>query len=133
MIEPDHLPVEGARLTFGADGSLDMVIGTQSTGQDHATPLARHAAASFGLAPDRITVRQGDSAALGRGGGTGGSKSLLTSSRALEQAILDVIGRGRGLLAARWQAAAGALPHRPRRPAVAARASPYKLLLSAAR
>jgi carbon-monoxide dehydrogenase large subunit len=106
MIEPDHLPVEGARLTFGADGSLDIVIGTQSTGQDHATPLARHAAASFGLAPDRITVRQGDTAALGRGGGTGGSKSLLTSSRALEQAIVDVTTRGRALLAARWQAAA---------------------------
>lgn len=102
MIEPDQRPVEAARLVFGADGRLDMTIGTQSTGQDHATPLARHAAASFGLAPDAVAVRQGDAAALSRGGGTGGSKSLLTASRALEQAILDVAARGRALLAGHW-------------------------------
>ena len=109
MIEPDKLPVEEVRLAFGADGSLDMVVGTQSTGQDHAAPLVRHAAAVFGLAPQRISVRQGDTAALDRGGGTGGSKSLLTSSRALEQAVIDVIERGRTALAAHWDAPARAI------------------------
>ncbi|MFG1400227.1 xanthine dehydrogenase family protein molybdopterin-binding subunit [Roseixanthobacter pseudopolyaromaticivorans] len=103
MIEPDKLPVEGATLVFGPDGSLDMTIGTQSTGQDHALPLARHAAANFALPIEKIKVRQGDTGALGRGGGTGGSKSLLTSSKALEQAILDVEARGRTLLAGVWK------------------------------
>jgi carbon-monoxide dehydrogenase large subunit len=56
----------------------------------------------FGLAPGRVVVRQGDSDALARGGGTGGSKSLLTSSVALEQGVADVVGRGRALLAGRW-------------------------------
>ena len=109
MIEPDKLPLEGAQLTFGPDGSLDMIIGTQSTGQDHAFPLIRHAAATFGLLPEKIVVRQGDTAALSRGGGTGGSKSLLTSSRALEQAILDVVERGRATLAQHWNAPAQAI------------------------
>jgi len=104
MIEPDKEPVEAARLIFGPNGALDMIIGTQSNGQDHALPLVHHAAAALGLAPGKITVRQGDSAALGRGGGTGGSKSLLTSSRALEQAILDVTARGRAVLAPEWNA-----------------------------
>jgi aerobic carbon-monoxide dehydrogenase large subunit len=64
----------------------------------------RHAAASLALTQDKITVREGDTAALGCVGGTGGSKSMLTSSRALEQAILDVIDRGRAVLAREWNA-----------------------------
>jgi carbon-monoxide dehydrogenase large subunit len=103
MIEPDKQSVEAVRLVFGPHGVLDMMVGTQSNGQDHALPLVRHASVTLGLAPDKITVHQGDTAALGRGGGTGGSKSLLTSSRALEQAILDVIARGRSVLAPEWR------------------------------
>jgi aerobic carbon-monoxide dehydrogenase large subunit len=94
MIEPDHLPVESVFMTFGANGSLEIVVGTQSTGQDHATAMVAHAARMLGLPPERVVVRQGDSDALGRGGGTGGSKSLLTSSVALEQGLSDVVARG---------------------------------------
>jgi aerobic carbon-monoxide dehydrogenase large subunit len=104
LIEPDKLPIESLRLTFDADGTLDMVVGTQSTGQDHARPLVHHAARAFGLSPDAIILRQGDTDLLSRGGGTGGSKSLLTASVALEQAIADVIARGRARLAQAWAA-----------------------------
>ncbi|GJD49703.1 Carbon monoxide dehydrogenase large chain [Methylobacterium crusticola] len=107
MIEPDRLPVEGAALTFGPHGELDIVVGTQSTGQDHALPLILHAARSFGLAPEKVVVRQGDTGLLGRGGGTGGSKSLLTSSVALEQAVADVAAKGCALLTREWKAASG--------------------------
>ncbi len=106
VIEADKLPIESLRLSFAADGSLDMVVGTQSTGQDHARPLIQHAAKAFGLPPDAITLRQGDTDLLSRGGGTGGSKSLLTASVALEQAIADVISRGKARLAQAWTAAA---------------------------
>ena len=105
MIEPDKRPVEAAAMKFGTDGSLEITLGTQSNGQDHATPIILHAADSFGLAPARIVVSQGDTRALGRGGGTGGSKSLLTSSVALEQAVTDVIARGRECLAHVWSVA----------------------------
>jgi carbon-monoxide dehydrogenase large subunit len=104
MIEPDKLPIEGAAVRFGADGFLEITLGTQSGGQDHASPMIIHAAESLGLAPERIAVTQGDTQALGRGGGTGGSKSLLTSSVAIEQAVRDVIARGRVLLARDWAA-----------------------------
>ena len=102
FIEPDRLMAESASLHFGSDSTLDIVIGTQSTGQDHALPLVRYAAASFGLAPNKIIVRQGDTEILGRGGGTGGSKSLLTSSVALERAVIEVAAKGRALLAREW-------------------------------
>lgn len=104
MIEPDGLPVESAALAFGPGGALRVTIGTQSTGQDHAAPMALYAAKRFGLDPGAITVCQGDSEAVARGGGTGGSKSLLTSSVAIEQAVADVIARGRALLGAEWGA-----------------------------
>jgi aerobic carbon-monoxide dehydrogenase large subunit len=109
FVEPDRLAMEGAALRFGIDGTLDIVIGTQSTGQDHALPLVHYAAVSFGLAADKITVRQGDTGSLGRGGGTGGSKSLLTSSVALEQAVVEVAAKGRALLAREWNVDEGAL------------------------
>jgi CO/xanthine dehydrogenase Mo-binding subunit len=62
------------------DDGLEIVVGTQSTGQDHAAATVAHAARMLGLAPESVVVRQGDSDALGQGGGTGGSKSLLTNS-----------------------------------------------------
>jgi carbon-monoxide dehydrogenase large subunit len=102
MIEPGHLPVESAALRFGRDGTLRITVGTQSTGQDHATPMALYAARTLGLEITDVTVCEGDSDSLARGGGTGGSKSLLTSSVAIGQAVHDVIGRGRALLAKQW-------------------------------
>jgi len=108
-ISPGGFPLESAGLKFGADGALDIIIGTQSTGQDHARPMALYAAAQLGLDIDKITVRQGDSDALRVGGGTGGSKSLLTSSVAIEAAVGDVVARGRALLAHEWAVEANAI------------------------
>ena len=101
-IDPDSFPIESAALRFGRSGALDIVIGTQSSGQDHARPMALHAAEAFGLDPLLVTVREGDSNALAVGSGTGGSKSLLTSSVALAQAVTDVLSRARALLAKEW-------------------------------
>jgi aerobic carbon-monoxide dehydrogenase large subunit len=102
MIEPTHAPVESAALVFSSDGSLRVTIGTQSTGQDHARPMVLYAAKELGIGADSIVVCEGDSAAVSIGGGTGGSKSLLTSSVAIEQAVADVVARGRALLAGTW-------------------------------
>jgi CO/xanthine dehydrogenase Mo-binding subunit len=51
-------------------------IGTQSTGQGHQTAYAQFVAGPLGLDYDRIRVVQGDTEALARGGGTGGSRSI---------------------------------------------------------
>ena len=63
--------------------------------------MALHAAEAFGLDPLLVTVREGDSNALAVGSGTGGSKSLLTSSVALAQAVTDVLSRARPVLGER--------------------------------
>jgi carbon-monoxide dehydrogenase large subunit len=95
-------PIESAALTFDPDGSLDIVVGTQSTGQDHARPLQVLAQRRLGVDPERVTVREGDSTALVFGSGTGGSKSTLTSLAAVDLAITEAVERARGALADKW-------------------------------
>jgi carbon-monoxide dehydrogenase large subunit len=56
----------------------------------------------LGLKPSSISVREGDSAALPIGSGTGGSKSTLVNSVAIKQAVADVVAKGCTLLARQW-------------------------------
>lgn len=67
---------EPARLTLDADGGITLFIGTQTNGQGHATAYSQFVADKIGIDFDRITVRQGDTAELAKGGGTGGSRSI---------------------------------------------------------
>jgi carbon-monoxide dehydrogenase large subunit len=99
LIDAAGVPVESAKIHFSADGSVTVAIGTQSTGQDHAGPLVDLVARNLGIEPTRITVTEGDTAALSVGGGTGGSKSLLTSSAAVAQMLHDVRAAAMALMA----------------------------------
>lgn len=67
---------EPARLTLDDDGRITLYIGTQTNGQGHATAYSQFIADQIGIDFDRITVRQGDTAELAKGGGTGGSRSI---------------------------------------------------------
>jgi carbon-monoxide dehydrogenase large subunit len=101
-IAPGDLPHECAALKFGADGTMTVTIGTQSSGQDHACPVALYVSDKLGFAADAIVVREGDSDALPVGGGTGGSKSTLTSSVAIKRAVDIVITKARVVAARTW-------------------------------
>ena len=87
---------ETARVTAGADGSLIVLTGTQSGGQGHGAMLAEIAAERLDVDPARIEVRQGDSDALPRGGGTGGSGSLSVAGRAVADAAGVMLEAARG-------------------------------------
>jgi len=67
---------EPARLTLDADGGITLYIGTQTNGQGHATAYSQFVADHIGIDFDKITVRQGDTNELAKGGGTGGSRSI---------------------------------------------------------
>jgi aerobic carbon-monoxide dehydrogenase large subunit len=99
MIDAAGIPVESAAIRFAADGAVNVAIGTQSTGQDHTAPVVDMVARGLGIDPRLITVTEGDTAALRLGGGTGGSKSLLTSSAAVGQMLRDVAGKATTLMA----------------------------------
>ncbi|HXW28583.1 MAG TPA: molybdopterin cofactor-binding domain-containing protein, partial [Xanthobacteraceae bacterium] len=67
---------EMAALKLETDGSVTLLIGSQSTGQGHATAYAQIIADHLGLPPEQINMVQGDTDRIASGLGTGGSSSI---------------------------------------------------------
>jgi aerobic carbon-monoxide dehydrogenase large subunit len=84
-------------LSLERDGTLTLLIGTQSNGQGHETAYAQVIAEQFDVPLDRVKVIQGDTARVKSGAGTGGSRSIpvgavmtARASRALAQSLKDL-------------------------------------------
>lgn len=75
-------PSEGAKVNFLADGTVEILVGTQSGGQGHETVYAKFLSDQTGIPMDNIFVIQGDSDLIAQGGGTGGSRSVTTQNNA---------------------------------------------------
>jgi carbon-monoxide dehydrogenase large subunit len=86
---------EEATIRFDVDGSIEVLIGTQSTGQGHETAYAQIAADGLGVPFERIRVTQGDTDRIPFGKGTAGSRSLPVGGPALRNAADAVIARGK--------------------------------------
>ena len=80
-------------------------MGTQSSGQGHQTAYAQLASEKLGLPLEKIRVLQGDTAAIGFGRGTGGSRSLPVGGAALVHAADKLIDKGRKIAAHKLEAA----------------------------
>ncbi len=81
------------------DGTVTVSAGTSAHGQGHATAFGMLVSDTLGIPLEKITYVQADTAAVPRGGGTGGSRSLQLGGTAVAAAADDV------LLQARRQAA----------------------------
>ena len=77
---------EEATIRLDPDGSATVLIGTQSTGQGHATAYAQVASEHLDLPLEKIRVVQGDTDLIRTGGGTGGSRSIPVGGAALSGA-----------------------------------------------
>jgi carbon-monoxide dehydrogenase large subunit len=84
-------------IRFEADGRVTIVTGTLDYGQGHASAFAQILVERLGLPFERIDLIQGDSDELLVGGGTGGSRSIMASGKALVEAAAEVIEKGRAL------------------------------------
>jgi aerobic carbon-monoxide dehydrogenase large subunit len=80
---------------FEKDGSVTIITGTHDHGQGHGTSFAQIVSAQLGLPFERIRLMQSDTDVVASGGGTGGSKSLLSSGTAFVEAGYRVIETGR--------------------------------------
>jgi carbon-monoxide dehydrogenase large subunit len=98
-------PDEFAELRFDQSGTLTMLMGTQSSGQGHQTAYAQLAAERLGLPLDKIRVMQGDTAAIGFGRGTGGSRSLPVGGASVAEAGDKLIAKGKKIAAHLLEAA----------------------------
>ena len=88
---------EWGKLEIHDDGSATVYCGTQSHGQGHQTAYAMLVSAQTGIPVDRITLVDGDTDLVPRGGGTGGSRSLQLGGSAVNEATTAVVERAREL------------------------------------
>src|SRR5271169_20831 len=99
-------------IRFEANGEVTLITGTLDYGQGHWSPFAQVLAARLGIPFRHIRLLQGDSDALIAGGGTGGSKSMITSGLAIVEAGDKVIEKGREIAAHVLEAAAADIEFR---------------------
>ncbi|MCX8100605.1 MAG: xanthine dehydrogenase family protein molybdopterin-binding subunit [Geminicoccaceae bacterium] len=98
-------PVEHASVRFAADGTVEVLVGTQSNGQGHETAYAQVLTERLGVPFEKIRVVQGDTDAIAEGGGTGGSRSLTAEGVAICEASDRVIEKGKIAAAHLFEAA----------------------------
>ena len=77
---------ERADVRLDPNGDVTVLIGTQSTGQGHATAYAQIIADQFGIPPERVHLMQGDTDVVVTGLGTGGSSSIPSGGVSVERA-----------------------------------------------
>lgn len=100
---------EPAHLDLNDDGSVTLFIGTQSTGQGHATAYAQFVSQQLNLDVEKIHVRQGDTNELERGGGTGGSRSIPIGGVSVNRAAIDLAEKIRELASDKLEVSVGDL------------------------
>ncbi|MCC0030319.1 MAG: xanthine dehydrogenase family protein molybdopterin-binding subunit [Brucellaceae bacterium] len=96
---------EPAHVRLRDDGTVELLIGTQSNGQGHKTAYAQFVAEKLNLDIARIEVRQGDTDELASGGGTGGSRSIPLGGVSASRAGDDLAEKIRKIAADELEAA----------------------------
>lgn len=81
---------EWCDLEFRDDGGVDLMVGTQASGQGHETAYAQILSSELDLSMDQIRVIQGDTDRVKNGGGTGGSRSIHIGGGAVIEAAKQV-------------------------------------------
>lgn len=82
------------------DRTIDLVIGTQNTGQGHETAFAQLAASWLGVSTDCVAMRAGDTDFVSAGGGSHSGRSLRFASIVIRKASDEIVARGRDVFAA---------------------------------
>jgi carbon-monoxide dehydrogenase large subunit len=88
-------PTERAEIRFADDGFVDVLVGTQSTGQGHETAYVQLTVDRLGVPGEKVRVIQGDTDTIPTGGGTGGARSLYSEGQAILLTAATVIEKGK--------------------------------------
>jgi aerobic carbon-monoxide dehydrogenase large subunit len=94
-------------IIFEPDGGVTLLTGTMDFGMGHASPFAQVLTQRLGIPFERIRLVQGDSDRLVQGGGSGGSKSIMSSGTAIVEAAAKVVQQGREIASHVLEASAG--------------------------
>lgn len=93
-------PRERAEIVVNPDGHIDVIIGTQSTGQGHETSFPQVVGEMLGVSHELVHMRTGDTAFVSAGGGSHSGRSMRLGSIVMREAALAVVERARSIAAA---------------------------------
>ncbi|HWP26660.1 MAG TPA: xanthine dehydrogenase family protein molybdopterin-binding subunit [Xanthobacteraceae bacterium] len=98
-----------AMIRLEKDGSITALMGSQSSGQGHATAYAQIIAEHLDVRPERVRVVQGDTDVIAEGTGTGGSSSIPCGGASLAGASRKLAVQLKRLAAEALEASVGDL------------------------
>src|SRR6202023_1097087 len=92
-------PNEQARLTVLPEGRIDVVIGTQSTGQGHETSFAQVVCDLLHVPVETVKIIYGDTDVVKAGGGTPAARSMRQAATVFSLAAAELIATAKRIAA----------------------------------
>ncbi|MDH7795605.1 MULTISPECIES: xanthine dehydrogenase family protein molybdopterin-binding subunit [unclassified Beijerinckia] len=96
-------PRERAEVTILEDGTVDVIIGTQASGQGHETSFSQVAAEWLGVPFEKVRVRSGDTDFVLAGGGSHSGRSMRHASIVIGESVKQIAEKARRLAAIMFQ------------------------------
>ena len=97
---PVGIPHERVDVTVRPDGVVEVVTGTQSTGQGHETTFAQVIADRLGVSPEQVRLISGDTRIVQSGGGSHSDRSMRIGGALLVESSGGIVAKARDILAA---------------------------------
>lgn len=88
-------PKERAEITVSEDGSVEVVIGTQPSGQGHETSFAQVVAEMLQIPVEKVTIVLGDTDRVSVGGGSHSGRSMRHAGTVMAMASADLLAEAR--------------------------------------
>jgi carbon-monoxide dehydrogenase large subunit len=92
-------PLERAVMTVLPEGRLDLVIGSQSSGQGHETTFRQIGAQFLGVPYDRVDFRFGDTDFVKDGSGSHSARTMRVGGHLFSQTRDEIVERGKAIAA----------------------------------
>jgi aerobic carbon-monoxide dehydrogenase large subunit len=97
---PVGAPHERIEMTVLPEGTIDIVSGTQSTGQGHETTFAQVVAQHLGVPMSAVRLRTGDTQFVSIGGGSHSDRTMRLGGMLLVDTAAQIIAQGKRIAAA---------------------------------
>ena len=92
-------PREQARIKVQPEGRVDVVIGTQPSGQGHETSFAQVISDLLHVPAESVRIILGDTDVVKVGGGSHSGRSMRHAATVFSKAAVDLIGKGKEIAA----------------------------------
>src|SRR5262249_20612979 len=96
-------PNEQTRISVRPEGRVDVIIGTQPSGQGHETSFAQVISDLLGVPTENVRIILGDTDVVRAGGGSHSGRSMRHAATIFAKAAEDLVAKGKNVTAALLQ------------------------------